>query len=234
MSNLAPIVRADLAAPFFAAADGLPGLDFNRELIEPGTNDAYPEGAVGIRVDDDFWAVAALPLAYRDTPLPELVATLWPHYAEQAEYCPDSGSPEQKVYFYKCRAENAERMDRRLNKRIHELTDEIARMRKERPGLCERPTSKHMASNNYFIRQYEHLLVAMAHETVPCSRDGQGGAMLGLWSAEQRPGPHEALDREAGPGDRPALQDRHRFSRRGLAPPSPHDTTERLSRSGMT
>lgn len=52
--------------------------DFSKEIVEPGTNETFPNGAVGIRVDDDFWAVAALPYEYKDTPIEEIVAEYWP------------------------------------------------------------------------------------------------------------------------------------------------------------
>ena len=52
--------------------------DFNREIIEPNINETYPEGAVGIRTDDDFWQVAALPLKFRELTIQEIVPILWP------------------------------------------------------------------------------------------------------------------------------------------------------------
>jgi len=65
--------------------------DYNREIIEPGMIDVFPEGAIGIRVDDDFWAVAALPLSYIDTPLEDIVEALWPEHTMDATYNPDVG-----------------------------------------------------------------------------------------------------------------------------------------------
>ncbi len=38
--------------PYWIIRRGLAGLDFNREIIEPGTDPSVPEGGIGIRVDD--------------------------------------------------------------------------------------------------------------------------------------------------------------------------------------
>ena len=55
------------------------GNDFNREIIRPGWQDDYPDGVIGIRVDDDFWVVAALPYEeYKDVAIKDIVAELWP------------------------------------------------------------------------------------------------------------------------------------------------------------
>ena len=94
-------LRGQLAAPYWAADEGekLPGYDFNREIIAPGANETFPDGAVGIRVDDDFWAVAALPLSFRSMPLPEVVSALWPEFRHRAQYRADSGTPQQDAEF---------------------------------------------------------------------------------------------------------------------------------------
>lgn len=84
--------RSELKKPYWAAPDDKdvwPGLDFNRELVSPGTNENFPCGAVGIRIDGDFWQVAALPWSWRHYPLPEIVRALWPSRADQAEYGED-------------------------------------------------------------------------------------------------------------------------------------------------
>lgn len=77
-------IRDDLKEPYwFYKYDPkchFPGLDFNREIVKPGTNETFPDGAIGVRVDDDFWAVAALPWKYLDTPIDEIVKELWPEY----------------------------------------------------------------------------------------------------------------------------------------------------------
>lgn len=67
--------------------------DFNREIIEPETNEHFPEGAVGIRVDDNFWAVAALPLSYREKTIEQIVTEFWPD-AKNPTYKPDSNDKE--------------------------------------------------------------------------------------------------------------------------------------------
>lgn len=63
--------------------------DFNREIIEPGVNDNFTEGAVGIRVDDDFWVAAILPYEMRKFSIEELVAAIWPDITD-ARFNPDT------------------------------------------------------------------------------------------------------------------------------------------------
>lgn len=55
------------------------GNDFNKDIVPPGINETFPDGVVGVRVDDDFWVVAALPYdEYVDTPIEDIVAEFWP------------------------------------------------------------------------------------------------------------------------------------------------------------
>lgn len=68
----------------------LPGWDFNREIIEPGKNALFPHGVVGIRVDGDFWQVAALPYSWRIYSIQEIVEKLWPDIYHEAEFHPDT------------------------------------------------------------------------------------------------------------------------------------------------
>lgn len=63
--------------------------DFNRDIEEPGSNKCYPEGALGIRADDDFWTIAVLPLEFRSLSIEELVPVLWPHI-ENPIFNPDA------------------------------------------------------------------------------------------------------------------------------------------------
>ncbi len=83
----------DLNRPYWAcdATDyPFPDHHFNREILEPGVNKAFPNGAVGIRVDDDFWSVAALPLGqFRGIPIEQIVALLWPDLTNPT-FGPDS------------------------------------------------------------------------------------------------------------------------------------------------
>lgn len=81
-------VYKDVKGHWIAPQD-LPFTDFNKEIYHPGTNKNYPDGVVGIRVDDNFWAVGAIPYEFKDISIQEIVATLWPHYVEEAEYLPD-------------------------------------------------------------------------------------------------------------------------------------------------
>lgn len=67
-----------------------PGHDFNRDIVEPGDIEEFPEGAVGVRVDGDFWLVAILPLEkYRDVSIEDIVVEFWPDI-ENPRFCPDS------------------------------------------------------------------------------------------------------------------------------------------------
>lgn len=88
--------------PWWVALDGLPDHDFNREIHHPGEedeeDDAFPDGALRIMVDDDFWCVARLPYEFRDLSIETLVGVLWPEIAD-AEFRPDSGSDEQDQYY---------------------------------------------------------------------------------------------------------------------------------------
>ena len=83
----------DLKSPYWAYGKTdypFPGHDFCREIVEPGTNKTYPQGAVGVRVDGDFWEVAALPLdEFRDTSIEEIVGLFWPDITD-ARFEPDS------------------------------------------------------------------------------------------------------------------------------------------------
>ena len=82
-----------LELPYFAVpADGSLFLNFNdftKEVIEPGNNPAFPDGAVGLRVDDDFWIAAALPYEYRTRPTEEIVREFWPELGNDFVVCPD-------------------------------------------------------------------------------------------------------------------------------------------------
>ena len=75
----------------------LPFWDFNREIVPPGSSETFPNGAIGVRVDDDFWVVAALPYQeYLNVPIEAIVARLWPECVE-ATFGPDSGLKPHEV-----------------------------------------------------------------------------------------------------------------------------------------
>ena len=81
----------ELEKPYWVtASDELPFYDFNRELVAPGVNDQVPDGAVGIRVDDDFWTVAILPWRYQEVSIRDIVKELWPSIYFKATFGPDS------------------------------------------------------------------------------------------------------------------------------------------------
>lgn len=56
----------------------LPYYDFNKEIVPPGILEQWPDGAVGIRVDDNFWAVASLPYKFKDLDTKFLINNMWP------------------------------------------------------------------------------------------------------------------------------------------------------------
>ena len=87
MSN----IRDTLAPPYWAVEyDELPAHDFCKEVWEPKTSKIFPSGAVGVRVDADFWAVAALPYSMKNVAIQELVADLWPEIKDPAFYIPET------------------------------------------------------------------------------------------------------------------------------------------------
>jgi len=66
-----------------------PAHDFNREIVRPGLLPDFPEGAVGIRIDWNFWPVAALPYEeYKDVPIRKIVNEFWPQI-DRPRYGPD-------------------------------------------------------------------------------------------------------------------------------------------------
>lgn len=164
----APSAPSDgLTPPYFVHRDGLPGIDFCRELFAPGENADFPDGVVGIRVDDDFWSVAALPWSYARKSLADVVAEFWPHYAREAQLCPDHGTPEQALYHLQGRLRHAERVRDHLDKELRGARTELKRLRAKRSPLQDRAMERSEAEDSYFIRQYEQLLVAMAHAFEP-------------------------------------------------------------------
>lgn len=157
-----------LEPPYWIASDELPGLDFNRCIVEPGTNEAHPNGAVGIYVDDDFWAVGALPLEeWRGVSIEDIVAEFWPHYVAEATYAPDHGSVEQRIHFLQTEVEDSSKRTKMAEEALSNLRAEHERMKAGRTDLSPRRRTRVEHMNGYFIAQYEHLLTAMAHAAVP-------------------------------------------------------------------
>lgn len=177
----------DKEARFYFIDSGLPGIDFNREIHHPGKSDAYPEGALAIRADDDFWIVAVLPYEYVEYPLPAIVKTLWPSYADDASYTPDADTHERELY-------NANRYGAAMRKKYEHvekdnrrLSEENERLRLQHPAPRERYSPRAYAANNYFIRQYENLLIASAHAFEPRPEDRFKGVCItcGLYGSDR-------------------------------------------------
>lgn len=93
-------LMCDPSDPSYSYSIYLADKDFNRDVIKPEDNDRnLPEGAVGIRVDDDFWIMAILPYKYVDLSLTDLVEAIWKLEPGTYETKPDSGTPEQDAYY---------------------------------------------------------------------------------------------------------------------------------------
>lgn len=65
--------------------DDLPFHDFNKEIAKPGSAKSFPEGAVALRVDDDFFIVAVLPYVHARTPVDSLVYEVFPELKGKPE-----------------------------------------------------------------------------------------------------------------------------------------------------
>ena len=64
----------------------LPSGDINREIAHP--SEQFPDGALGIRADGNFWQVALLPYWCVNLTIGEIASVLWPkehlHYGDDA------------------------------------------------------------------------------------------------------------------------------------------------------
>ena len=97
-------IIGNLAEPYWVTTEPFPYRDFCREIVPPdGRNPVFPDGAVGIRVDDDFWAVAALPWECRFYSVQEIVAALWPDIVDP-RFCPDGYVQKPNEYPPHCSA----------------------------------------------------------------------------------------------------------------------------------
>lgn len=77
-----------------------PGFDdFNKETVQPGGSE-LPDGACGVRSDDDFWTEAVLPFRFSALTIREIVAVLWPDVTDP-KFGPDTPDltpkPKKKV-----------------------------------------------------------------------------------------------------------------------------------------
>lgn len=72
----------------------VPCFDFNKEIVIPGVSETYPEGAVGIRTDDNFFAVAVIPYEYRDTSVQDIVEVLFSDRYEEEDVSKFSYNPD--------------------------------------------------------------------------------------------------------------------------------------------
>ena len=96
------MIRDNLFSPYWVTVKDLSAWDFCREIAEPDTNEKFPLGAVGLRVDSDFWLVGVLPYEYKSWDLKDLLKDLWP-LEYKFTYRPDSGSLEQTIEFLESR-----------------------------------------------------------------------------------------------------------------------------------
>lgn len=159
------MIRELLQKPYWAAEDNLPGTDFCREMCPPGSNENFPEGAVGIYVDDDFWSVAALPWSYKDTPLQDIVAELWPDYMPGAEFRADHDTIEAAIEHAADIASDLYRHERDLNSILSKLTNLLDEAKRQPKTLSHIPTmTQRLRHAEYFTRRWTHTVIAFAHE----------------------------------------------------------------------
>lgn len=78
--------KGKIKAEPYGYSDEIPSHDFNREMFAPGQHPKYPDGVVGIRTDDDFFVVAALPWKFKNLSVQNIVSTLWPDIAQTQDY----------------------------------------------------------------------------------------------------------------------------------------------------
>lgn len=69
----------------------------NREITPPKTHGAYLNGAVRLMFDEDFFAFAVFPYAFREIPLADMLAVMFPDVNDW-QFLPDSGTPEYETY----------------------------------------------------------------------------------------------------------------------------------------
>lgn len=88
-----------LEPPFGTMHDDeeMPFSDFNKEIIAPGLMDEFPNGAIGIRVDDNFYSIGALPYSYLSVPIQEIVKEFWPSKFDQADFGDDYTTTAEEI-----------------------------------------------------------------------------------------------------------------------------------------
>jgi hypothetical protein len=81
----------DTETYWYKSWDKLPSYDLNRAIVEPGKDLEYPQGALGIYADDDFYCVGVLPYEMRHYDFKTIVQILWPNHTPKIR--PDHGDP---------------------------------------------------------------------------------------------------------------------------------------------
>ena len=88
----ATLMYSDLAddyangkSPYYVGC-ALPTLDFNKEICPPGTIERFPEGVVGLRTDDNFFTVGAIPYEFRDLSIKDIAETLYAELYDTQEF----------------------------------------------------------------------------------------------------------------------------------------------------
>lgn len=180
-------------------SEHLPGLDFNRQIITPATREDLPGGAIAIYVDDDFWCVALLPYEqYVTRTIEQIVAEMWPQYVAGASYRPDHGTPEQAAYYERVEEENRQIRAEYTEQEIHRLRHDVSRLKEGRTDVMPRSVTRLEMNANYLMREYEHLLVALAHEEKP--REDKPGicSICGLYGSDRIHHPEWIARKAAG------------------------------------
>lgn len=185
-------------APYWHVPDGHPGADYCREVIQPGVDPCLPDGAVGIRVDDDFWLVAVLPLEpYADESIQSIVADVWPHLADEATYVPDHGTKEQEIHFLHAALDTRTKMFDALWDEHCEMMRELRRYQIQLPEIKPRSRKRHEVELSWSRDQYERMLVTFAHSFEPKSSPEAGVcSRCGLLGSDRVHQPHWIEKRE--------------------------------------
>lgn len=90
----------ELESPYGAMPDDeeMPFSDFNKEILAPGLLPDYPGGAIGVRVDGDFYSIAALPYdKYLHVSIQDIVKEFWPSKFDRADFGEDSITTAEEI-----------------------------------------------------------------------------------------------------------------------------------------
>lgn len=90
LRDLAASIRTDEQKTGFFVWNDVPFNDFNRQIIEPGDDAAFPSGLLNIYGDEDYYIVASLPYRFKELSCADIIPILWPEI-ENPIFLPDHG-----------------------------------------------------------------------------------------------------------------------------------------------